>query len=506
MARRKEPRNHSAWVWVTCVILAVSWNIGLASAFTSLFPGVAFAGTVVAPVQDEEKPLPPPPVVAPLASLPAVDALAEITTADAATLLGDGWSTDTGAAESTVRGGAVEALCGSPTATRPVLGSSGTYRRDGAPPLHVRFAVHGAGLGGVAFEEHRRTGRACGALTRSGAAQVGVEATVGTFDGGEAISVVTWRRGDVIAEAFWATGPIVTLAGAVAAPEDLGGGRLYVAPRERIVLAELAARVDVALSDALAERCVTQDSPAEIAGRSPYGTNPYTGHTRSMGVEGPALLFLPTPEEQAPAAIQEYDEAYEDPATVPVPEPLVRRAPRLPTEPEPPATNVTVVVPQMDPEGPGCGWDFTGQQRPLVDESSIAVERERIVSEAQRRLGDGAAAHIAAQVSYNEKLTTYWSESNSYSTYRAYTLAVANAEEALARRIAASATTTTRPPATTTTTEPTTTTTTVPPTTTTTEPVVEAPPTTDPAVPPTPADPSDGTTTTTNPPLPRADT
>lgn len=245
-------------------------------------------------------------------------------------------------------------------------------------------------------------------LARSSAhptgAPAGFTATVTappTGPGKVTLTQVTWSRGDVL----------VTVTAATADGQHT--------PDRDLVAAAVAA-VDGAVLAALAPVCPDLAPTAADATRNPAWPG-YTGRRDPLAVTVPPVPPVPDPAAPDPARVvpqvpdpapvpdlapllprpqgdqpgpqgedeagDPWDGAARGPAPVLVdpaafaPAPQVGDPGREPVRPTAPTT-VTFHVPAPDPDGPGCGWAFTGQDAPGVDVDELAAAREHAARQA----------------------------------------------------------------------------------------------------------------------------
>lgn len=89
----------------------------------------------------------------------------------------------------------------------------------------------------------------------------------------------------------------------------------------------------------------------------------------------------------------------------PLPNPVL--TPVLPSPPSEQQTSAEITVTVPDPNGPGCGWAFTGQTAPVVDEDALETAMEARTTAAttdlltaQQRWAVDAGAYLSAAQTY----------------------------------------------------------------------------------------------------------
>ena len=241
----------------------------------------------------------------------------------------------------------------------------------------------------------------------------------------------------------------------------------------------------IALAEAqLPGLCLNKESPASDAHRSPWGPVKFMGRTVTEQVAIPAATIAPpgdviltidqvpatgaplpaltptpdplptptrtatptpsatpkpprvlTPEQWAPilnpsglpsVVLPERpeDPVFPDQLPAPVPRPT---APTL--SPEPTATTISVRV--DDPGGPGCGWDFTQQAAPQVDEEQLFQDRTEALLQARTALQVANQGWQRAARDYWTTWAQYTRDAHAYLKYEARVADIALAWEAI---------------------------------------------------------------------------
>lgn len=293
----------------------------------------------------------------------------------------------------------------------------------------------------------------------------GTEAFTVTASG---VRATLLRRGDVVVE---------VLSVGAANPFAVYGNDPSLDRHNRIVAA-----ADAALAAALEGRCVDQVGNADDPGRNPFSGVEFTGllEVRSVGLAdipsdastttAPPSATPSTAHSVPPEALALQDwvnvtrqgSAFAELTQPPTPRPRWRAAP---VEPAAAPTQQTFQVRVPDPEGPGCGWAFTGAAVPAVDAPTLSAAADSAHDQA---VGELVAARSAATAAAEK----FAAAELSYELYDTQREAWALYDSELRRRTPAPVTTTTTttttvPPSTTTTSPPSTTTSTLPPSTTT---------------------------------------
>lgn len=287
--------------------------------------------------------------------------------------------------------------------------------------LSVSARAYPAGAGAAAFEGLHQAVLRCSAASAYPASGLGVAAL--QVRTGSAAAVV-WRRGDVL------------MVGAVTS----GNG-----PGSTTAAMPVFVAFDRALNQALADTCANQDAEAADAARSPYlNRAAFYGHYQNVPVRRPRQSAVLTAEARTTSPV------------VPVPAPTLPLVPvaDLPTPPQPAITQgptalpAPVALPQppqapskgqvrvvevrqrvADPDGPGCGWAFTGQVPPAFDADEAQAAFAADARTARRNLTAAWNRWQEAKLVYYDAYADYQSAAD---RYRRYTRQVAQVRQAWA--------------------------------------------------------------------------
>lgn len=427
-----------------CVVLV---NLGVLGGLHALFPDLSlFPRAETAAAAPEQKPSPA--VALRTGPLPAEQVLAAVFASDPATLPGSGWQagSDPGGAP----GLPFDFACGTPDGpSAVVVESRGWAQVSGPLPTDLQAAItvsvraYGAGGGGLAMESLRTTLGDCDAVTSGARSGLGVEAI--SARSGQTAALV-WRRGDVIGALTYQV-----------------GGR----SGDLLAVSALAAEYDTRLAAALTGACVSMDSTAADATRSPYLSRAaFTGRTVPVPVAldqvaaaaaeaRAAATTLSTPATPtvtaAPAtpAVTTPPSSFSMPTVTPHPVvPVTIPAPDLPLpaevkplparpagvtdpvvvptkvdRPKPPtaptAAPASIDVPSRvaDPDGPGCGWAFTGQAAPAFDAVKAAADLVHAKTAAQVQLQADWVQWLTARDAYYVAYADYATKAEVYLAY-----------------------------------------------------------------------------------------
>lgn len=296
---------------------------------------------------------------------------------------------------------AVSPTCDSPVA--PVLSRSRSFAAGGAPVgsgLTVTVSAYSAGAGAPAMDAMRTARSECvrGASvtqrTGSGAGS-GVQALDAVEQRGRAtIRSVLLRRGDVI---------VSVTGSAVAVPDGL--------------LADLDGRLAALLQGV----CLKQDATTTDFTRSVLaGVQRYTGLLQDQSVPLPTSAAA-LPALVSPSATPELPEPVSAtppqfpfwPTQTPVP---VKR-PTAPAAPTPYPTATGNQVPIEDPDGPGCGWAFTGMLAPAFDPKAAAAIEQQRRTDAIAAMGADVAAYPAKAQAYAQSFAQFDAQAKAYLAY-----------------------------------------------------------------------------------------
>lgn len=214
------------------------------------------------------------------------------------------------------------------------------------------------------------------------------------------------------------------------------------------------------LMSVLAPVCVSLELPVSDSTRSPYvDANAYTGWQRGREVtlnpDAPGLApgYLPkdqpvsgrsvprgnVPPSMAVAPDAAVPGAPLDVAVVTLPkQPLepftpaslpaaVEHPGAAPQAPPVPATSTTVPERVRDEDGPGCGWDFTGQKAPVYDDTAEKQRADGLAAEAHAKLVAERIAYQNARSVYLVAYADYAYRVQKYNEYAGQVAAVAAA-------------------------------------------------------------------------------
>ena len=301
---------------------------------------------------------------------------------------------------------AVDLVCGTGTGPGPVTAAgSGWVVANGSQVTNFRagytvtLSAYGAGQGAVAFNALAgQVNDHC--ANRSGSAYLvsstgaGVDAaTARVKRSGVGTTAFFWRRGDVVAMVA-ATGPSVPM--------------------------KMVKEYDARLAAALDGVCVTNDSAAPDAARSPYVNRAgFTGLINSapvgmpFGVPAPARINVPAAVDLPDVTLPEEPAFPFWPEQVPTPVP----APSAPAMPAYPALTGTAPEQVLDSQGPGCGWAFTGQPVPSFDAAAAASKAALEAEKASNTLGANAALYAAGAGPYGAAYTRYLADVRVFQEY-----------------------------------------------------------------------------------------
>lgn len=279
----------------------------------------------------------------------------------------------------------------------PVAWTAARTRTLGGDTGAVTAAAYPAGAGGAAFAQVLQAAGGC--ADESEQPEYGTEAL--SYRKGES-RVVVVRRGDVLAT--------VSTAPADAMPDDawLTG-------------------LDDRLAGLLKGVCLDDSASAEAVARNPYvDPEAFRGNVVAVPVEFPDVVISraedvstdpAVPLDQAPLPVtpavdrpEPLDPVAPDLEELPEEVPL----PEAPTAPEEPDLAGSAPRAVADPDGPGCGWEFTGETAPAYDaeaaqgahETAVRAEKERLVEDSVA-FENGKVAYYRAWVEYRKAVETY---------------------------------------------------------------------------------------------------
>jgi hypothetical protein len=403
-------------------VSAVLANAGLVLGLHAAFPGLSLFPSSGEPAAQEQV---ADPVVREVAQrggpLPAESVLASVFASEPGALPGAGWqaASDPGGALGTP----FDFACGAPMGAAPALVETrGWSQVNGPLPGNLNAAVtvslrgYGAGAGAAAFEALEQSLRDCAGASRGGWSGLGVEAM--TARSGQTAALV-WREGDVLGQVTYQ---------AAGAPGDLSA------------VAALAAEYDRRLVSSLTGTCVTVTSTLADASRSPYiDRAAYTGYAVPHEVRLDPEFQASTTAAATPALAPDMVSVPEVP--IPSPErvlPSVGVLPKKPADPvEPAALPVKVDrpvapvppveaptskdVPELvaDPQGPGCGWKFTGQVAPPFDASAAKTALAADMARGQQELQADWQTWLAQRRDYFAAYAAYQQQADAFTAYAA---------------------------------------------------------------------------------------
>jgi hypothetical protein len=410
------------WVRKPIVGIAVSvvvLNVGVVAGLHALFPNLSFfpqEETVAA----APAPAPAKTVAQRSGPLPAETVLGQVFASDPALLPGDGWraASDQGGALGTP----FDYPCGTPEGAAPVaVESRGWAQTTGPLPSDLRAAVtvsmraYGAGGGAAAFAALEDSITGCSGASQSARSGLGVEAMAAR---NAVTAALVWREGDVLG--------VVTYQ-AAGNPGDLAA------------VTALAGEFDGRLTAALSGVCVAVDSTLADAGRSPYinraaftgRTVPYTvtldqsfadaatarqaATTAQSGVVAPAVA-VPAPVITLPT-IGTLPTRPTGEGVTPDALPTKVDKPTAPTAPVAAATTKDIPRVVADPDGPGCGWAFTGQVAPAFDATAADTALKAAEKSTQSQLQTAWVTWLQQRDAYYVAYAAFQQQADAYIAY-----------------------------------------------------------------------------------------
>lgn len=293
------------------------------------------------------------------------------------------------------------------------------YDEKSGRSLAVQVAAYPAGGGSVALQaaDAVASDPSCsGVYTSTGLSELGVDATELTSSRTVA---QLWRRGDVVVTASARTSD---------GPEDPGSHEQALRELDRV------------LADALVGVCANPEGESSRA-RSPYLDRAnYHGRQVTEKVErgdmdvpsptppsGAQKVPVPAPDLPIPAVPERPATPQPLPTEGPVALPEYQYAPAAPDAPTRPPMETTAPKRIPDPVGPGCGWDFTGQQPPHFDQEKADAELQRAVDRARGDLRRQWRAWPGEQADYFGEYAAYRAAVEDYEVYAAEVSEVASA-------------------------------------------------------------------------------
>lgn len=275
----------------------------------------------------------------------------------------------------------------------------------------------------------------------------GITMVVSAFGAGEGSRLMTQVAG---AECTSAVDLKVTGTDAIRAKEKgndvvlIRRGDLIIAlvGTERSVSSEMAASVAEHMAKVIPAvgTCKNPDSPRSDFSRNPYvSPDTFTGLLADREVRSPKLLPQKVSDQDLPGTAE---------VTLPVqpqfpywPLALPNPVPR-PTKPVPPAAMMeskTIQVRVDDPEGPGCGWAFTGQVPPPFDQAAADQAAAAATEAAVKAIDTDAERYRKEAEVYNAAVPKYIDATvvwNQYAVQVAETATKWNAQRAAQERYA----------------------------------------------------------------------
>ncbi len=266
----------------------------------------------------------------------------------------------------------------------------------------VTALVYPAGGGGAAYQQVAEAARTCGqGAQENGYGVEGLDWVKGT----SAVRVI--RRGDVLA--------VVSVSPVKLMPDE-----------------EWTTGVDDRMTALVAVGCLDPEAPAADALRNPFiDAETFTGRTVPEEVPFPEVELTRAedvatdpvvPLDQTPPALPEAVErpAPLDPAPTSLPDlPAEVARPEAPVAPKSPDLEGSVDRAIADPDGPGCGWAYTGQAAPEFNEATAERSHERAVTAERKRLVEAAVAFEQAKVNFYRAWSEHLVAAAEYKTYAA---------------------------------------------------------------------------------------
>lgn len=264
----------------------------------------------------------------------------------------------------------------------------------------VAVIAYPAGGGGAAFAQVREAaGRCAEDVTESG---FGTES--GAYRRGKtAVQVV--RRGDVLAV-------------------------VSASPADRMPDEGWLTELDDRLARLLGDSCIAVDAPAGDAQRNPFiDPEAFTGNVVMDPVPFPAVDLTRAedvatdpvvPLDVTPPAVPDAGErpAPLDPPAPDLPDlPLEVALPQAPQPPQAPNLDGRSARAVADPDGPGCGWEFTSQAAPTFDEATATRAAEKARKAEVDRLVNDAAAFEQGKVNFYRAWSEHLTALTGYQTY-----------------------------------------------------------------------------------------
>ncbi len=374
--------------------------------------GAATAGIPLLPLVEE----PAPPAAAPAAPPGVVVATGTLAGNLVADLLrsgpGPGWRPANGITRAP--GTPFDYACrvvGPPAAA---VAADRSFQDARGQQVTVQVRAYGAGLGAVAMDRLAARVQACPgrdsrvtAATYSDGSRSGIAGTVRPDGAPHAVASLTWRRGDVLLS--------------------------VVAPgRTPSSLSSVAASVDAAALALLRPVCADLAAGATESVRTPWADRGlYAGWFVPEGVTAPPQPLPAPPAGIAPAPLDRVVDPLPlvtlpnrpaDPVWPPA-LPTAVASPQAPLPPGPQPTATMIPIQQRDDVGPGCGWAFTGQAAPVVDDAVLIATREATISQAQNNLD-------VLQNQWGQSVVAYWAAAAQYdlaaAAFRAYATQVSS--------------------------------------------------------------------------------
>lgn len=387
------------------LVFVVAINVGAVSALHALFPGVSLRMSAQKATPKPSVTASAAPVAARTGALPAQQVVQAVM--GPAVKTAAGWRA--AGVTSQVTALSSELSCdlagGGPA---PVVARSrGWVLPSGTVQATAR--AYSAGGGAVAFAQHKADVNDCGSAWQASRAGIGADA-MAVWTGSYA--TLMWRRGDVVVSVATST---------KGRPGDLSS------------VMGVAKALDARLAAALASTCVDVTSALADGARSPYVNRAgFTGLVRahrevldeaqvpaealSAPVAAPQVR-IPAPTKSVPDVgdLPQRPEPPVSPSALPTPVP----SPKVPSAPAKAPTSGTYPEQVADPDGPGCGWAFTGQVAPTFDAAAAQAAMVKAQVATQDRLVKGRVKWEKERRAYYVAYEKYLTQVDAFSEYAA---------------------------------------------------------------------------------------
>lgn len=292
-----------------------------------------------------------------------------------------------------------------PSCLSGVPAAAGSLERlfsSASGPFELSLNAYPAGVGAYAYSKIFDAISSCSGSSASSIGGLGVEASsLTTQPAGVTTSSIMWRRGDVI---------IIASGSGASIP--------------------LTSDVDKILESSLAPLCIDEVSSKDDVSRNPFFnrasfagfkvpvvvTSPQPSLPSLAPGEDPAVLEVAVPSPNLPYSRVKVPSKPSYPVWPELPTPVA--PPVAPTAPKPALVSKTLLIPQADPSGPGCGWAFAGMSAPIFDKASLGVD--------ESQLRKDALSEMKADVPrWQQDVLQYWREYAAYKQQVAAYLAYA---------------------------------------------------------------------------------